>query len=176
MTCIDSAIIKALVEHIGMNPDDVPIGGGSGSGSGSSEQSSSTFLDATWSTDNGGIYYQFTLPEGQEIDVGSIIRLDFKNETDKILDYLVIEETTPDGSDYKWYTIINFPIDFNDTRISEQGLEFNGEYYTLVQHEVVLYKKPDNKNTGIISNRSYAGLLELLVSIINGILAMPKAA
>ena len=29
MSCIDSAIIKALVEHIGMNPDDVPIGGGS---------------------------------------------------------------------------------------------------------------------------------------------------
>ena len=29
MSCIDSAIIKALVEHIGMNPDDVPTGGGS---------------------------------------------------------------------------------------------------------------------------------------------------
>ena len=29
MSCIDSAIIKALVEHIGMNPDDVPMGGGS---------------------------------------------------------------------------------------------------------------------------------------------------
>jgi hypothetical protein len=32
MTCIDAAIIKALVSHIGMNPDDVPIGG-AGSGS-----------------------------------------------------------------------------------------------------------------------------------------------
>ena len=28
MTCIDAAIIKALVEHIGGNPDEVPIGGG----------------------------------------------------------------------------------------------------------------------------------------------------
>ena len=28
MTCIDAAIIKALVEHIGMNPDDVPDDGG----------------------------------------------------------------------------------------------------------------------------------------------------
>ena len=29
MSCIDSAIIRALVEHIGMNPDDVPTTGGS---------------------------------------------------------------------------------------------------------------------------------------------------
>ena len=26
MSCIDAAIIKALVEHIGMNPEDVPVG------------------------------------------------------------------------------------------------------------------------------------------------------
>ena len=29
MSCIDAAIIKALVEHIGGNPDDVVVGGGS---------------------------------------------------------------------------------------------------------------------------------------------------
>jgi hypothetical protein len=29
MTCIDAAIIKALVEHIGMNPDEIPTGGAS---------------------------------------------------------------------------------------------------------------------------------------------------
>ena len=29
MSCIDAAIIKALVEHIGMNTDDVTVGGGS---------------------------------------------------------------------------------------------------------------------------------------------------
>ena len=27
MSCIDAAIIKALVEHIGMDPEDVPVGG-----------------------------------------------------------------------------------------------------------------------------------------------------
>jgi hypothetical protein len=27
MTCVDAAIIKALVEHIGGNPDDIPAGG-----------------------------------------------------------------------------------------------------------------------------------------------------
>ena len=166
MTCIDAAIIRALVEHIGMNPDDVPSGGAGGG-------VSSSFLDATWD-DSDGTYYKFTLPEGQKLAVGSIIRFREKSNSN-ISNVLVIEETTPDGSDYKWYTIINFPIDFNDTRISEQGLEFNGEYYTLVQHEVVLYKKPDNKNTGIISNRSYAGLLELLVSIINSIIEVHKA-
>ena len=42
MTCIDSAIIRALVEHIGMNPDEVPIGG---SGGGSSAASTSFELE-----------------------------------------------------------------------------------------------------------------------------------
>ena len=28
MSCVDAAIIKALVEHIGMDPEDVPVGGG----------------------------------------------------------------------------------------------------------------------------------------------------
>ena len=27
MSCIDAAIIKALVEHIGLNPDEIPAGG-----------------------------------------------------------------------------------------------------------------------------------------------------
>ena len=32
MSCIDSAIIRALVEHIGMNPDEIPTTGGTSSG------------------------------------------------------------------------------------------------------------------------------------------------
>ena len=48
MTCIDSAIIKALVEHIGGNPDDVVVGGGG------STQNTLTKLSATFKADDTG--------------------------------------------------------------------------------------------------------------------------
>ena len=175
MTCIDSAIIKALVEHIGMNPDDVPIGGGggsgSGSGSGSGEQSSSTFLDATW-TDNGG-YFKFTLPEGQKLAVGSIIRFIEKNST--ISNFLVNEETKLTSSNDTWYAYIKLPIDFSNPRIFEQRIRFDGEYYELTDFYIDVFTQPDNEKTGIMSNHSYASILELLISIINGIIEVHKA-
>ena len=171
MTCIDAAIIKALVEHIGMNPDDVPIGGGSGSGSGGSEQSSSTFLDATW--DDTSMYYSFTLPEGQKLEVGSIIR--YQEKSSGITNALVIEEIASNSSDVKQYTTIRFPIDFSNPRIAEQAIHFDGERYTINGFYIDTIYKPDNKTTGIITNRSYAGLFELLVSIINSIIEVHKS-
>ena len=172
MTCIDAAIIKALVEHIGMNPDDVPIGGGSGSGSGGSEQSSSTFLDATW--DDTGSLYTFTLPEGQELDVGSIIRFQQQNSTN-IWSQLVINKYLRSGG-ITTYDVLNFPIDFNNPSISKNRIEFYGDHYELADYEVSMYMKPNNKTTGIMTNRSYASILELLVSIINSLVEVHKAA
>ena len=67
MSCIDAAIIKALVEHIGMNPDDVPVGG------------SNTGVD--WSSlTNGSIYCITTNSENRLVvkyvgDSGSETRL-----------------------------------------------------------------------------------------------------
>ena len=57
MSCIDAAIIKALVEHIGMNPDDVVGGGGS------------SMIQAEWSNNSGQINVK--LPEGTKIDIGT---------------------------------------------------------------------------------------------------------
>ena len=53
MTCIDAAIIRALVEHIGGNPDSVPDGTIGG------VADTSTFLDATWETDDN--FYKFII-------------------------------------------------------------------------------------------------------------------
>ena len=165
MTCIDAAIIRALVEHIGGNPDSVPDGTIGG------VADTSSFLDATW--DDDGAIYTFTLPEGQKLAVGSIIRIIEKPST--ISNFLVIEEI-PSTNNNAWYTMFKFPIDFSNPRIFEQRLRFDGERYQLDDFYIDAILKPDNKTTGVMSNHSYASILELLVSIINGILAMPKAA
>ena len=65
MACIDAAIIKALVEHIGMNPDDIPTAGGGGS----SGTSTATVIPVTWSDSAGKLF--FTIPEGHDIEIGS---------------------------------------------------------------------------------------------------------
>ena len=69
MTCVDAAIIKALVEHIGGNPDDVVVGGGS----------DSSKLNATWSTgtlpDSSDTVPTFTLPEGENIQLLTCLTL-----------------------------------------------------------------------------------------------------
>ena len=63
MSCIDSAIIKALVEHIGMNPDDIPTDGTGGS------SSSSPFKDLSWQSVKQGNYYQFDATNPEEIRI-----------------------------------------------------------------------------------------------------------
>jgi hypothetical protein len=69
MSCVDSAIIKALVEHIGMNPDSV-VGSGGG------------IIPTTWTTVNieNKDYTAFTLPTGVEIKRGSCLVLKGKGE------------------------------------------------------------------------------------------------
>ena len=68
MTCIDSAIIKALVEHIGMNPDEIPTGGSA---------DTKTLFNATWSTKNvdSRDLLAFTLPEGEKPEIGMCLKI-----------------------------------------------------------------------------------------------------
>ena len=71
MSCIDAAIIKALVEHIGMNPDDVPIGGG-----GSDTTSSSPLLQPHKPADGNGFVEALGLTRGATNVSWSEIKLD----------------------------------------------------------------------------------------------------
>ena len=58
-TTIDAAIIKALVEHIGMNPDDVGTG----------SASRGTPIPVSWaiSSADGMTFLKFTIPEGKTL-------------------------------------------------------------------------------------------------------------
>ena len=74
MSCIDAAIIKALVEHIGMDPEDV------GSAHGDIP------IDVIWNTytaDNGYNYYLIEYPDfvnGRVVKAGDIIVMEKKSE------------------------------------------------------------------------------------------------
>ena len=71
MTCIDAAIIKALVEHIGMNPDEIPTGGASsGTYTGEVLEIPAEF--------NPFRIKKEDMPE-DGLKVGSIIKLKFQN-------------------------------------------------------------------------------------------------
>ena len=65
MSCVDAAIIKALVEHIGMDPEDVPVGG--------TTQSHATdeLLDISFGTteQDGNEYITITKPNSVLIGV-----------------------------------------------------------------------------------------------------------
>ena len=74
MSCVDAAIIKALVEHIGMDPEDVPVGGGS------SHTSLETYVDGCnikifdgYGADQ--ISTQIFTPLDKPLRIGDVIRI-----------------------------------------------------------------------------------------------------
>ena len=99
MSCIDAAIIKALVEHIGMNPDDVPIGSGS---SGSNLSWKKVYLYKFTTTD-GEFTYQDTNNEMNKdiIQIGDIFRV--RNSDGELCDYIVYKYDEDDSEDARMY-------------------------------------------------------------------------
>ena len=76
MTCIDSAIIKALVEHIGGNPDDVVIGGG-----GSTQNTYTKRTDVQFIDNNGKLAMKLGGDSTTYMKVGAVVRLHYGNGT-----------------------------------------------------------------------------------------------
>ena len=89
MSSIDAAIIRALVEHIGMNPDEVPTGG----------SSTDTVIPVTWSTQNVDGYdmLAFSLPEGQKINYGTCLKLTYIYNGNNREWYLYCVQRSSDG-------------------------------------------------------------------------------
>ena len=103
MTCIDAAIIKALVEHIGINPDDVPIGGGS---SGSNLLWSKLELQNFTSTDGKFTYQDMNNDMNKEIiRIGDIFRV--RKSDGKLCDYLVYGYMEDDNENSRIYATTN---------------------------------------------------------------------
>ena len=134
-------IIKALVEHIGMDPNSI--------------ETNPTFLNATWEI-NDINEFTFTLPEGQTLDIGSAIKITAEDGSKTLVMYCV-NKTTSDG------------ITIYETRNLEDlkarmsiGLE-NGVYITRIKATYV--KTPDNKTTGIY-NTTNDDIIKLIMEII----------
>ena len=73
MTTIDAAIIKALVEHIGMDPDSIPSGGGSTSGGTTVVNGSLVKRGGTITVDSSNKL----LLTPEDITIGDILRIAF---------------------------------------------------------------------------------------------------
>ena len=100
MSCIDAAIIKALVEHIGMNPDDVPIGGGS---SGSDLSWKKVYLQKFTTADDYFTYQDLNNDKNKDqIQIGDIFRV--RNSDGELCDYIVCEYNLDDSEDSRMYT------------------------------------------------------------------------
>ena len=151
MSCVDSAIIKALVEHIGMNPDDVPVGGGAG-------DSNPTFLDATWSI-NDNDEFTFILPEGQRFGVGSVIKLIANDNSNTFIGYCVGESTSDEG--------IVYDIRESGNLISSFGVLLkDGVYRTEFAGTKLI--TPDNSTSGIY-NMTISEVINILMQIVRRI-------
>ena len=104
MSCIDAAIIKALVEHIGGNPDDVvgtttDVNSPGGIGSGSRDNGANISLGSS------GIDFMSTT-----FKIGSILRLKNK-QTGYLNDFICIRSDTNDEENINTY----YPYYFLDT-------------------------------------------------------------
>ena len=147
MSCIDAAIIKALVEHIGMNPDEI---GGS---------ASNTLINATWTT----VEYEnenrlaFTLPEGETITIGTRLRLPCSDPDKTVLNLYCVQITT-DGHYY-----------FRENNGVYGGIAYYHRMYNCYVSDYTcgvdsyIPELPDNKNFGFFKSTSF----DVLAPVIN---------
>ena len=138
MTTIDSAIIKALVEHIGLNPDDVTTGG----------TSTSSIIPVTWSfrkIESNRYALAFTLPEGYKIKLGTCLKLkgiEYGNWTKSTV--LYCKNVSSDGTELTFrnakITMVKFTL--------QDGLYVSNENCMLEEH---IDELPNNETTGLFS-------------------------
>ena len=144
MSVIDAAIIKALVEHIGGNPDDVVVGGSSGR----------SFLQAEWSTLSNDILI-FTLPEGQKIEIGTAIRIHIDEMGQEPLTYYCCE-IGKDISDRTKY-VFRSPEDSAAVEIVDETTHFK----TNMSSDKV--NLPDNTTYGLYNVSTVSDLVSLVM-------------
>ena len=174
MSCVDAAIIKALVEHIGMDPDDVPIGGGSTGGSHAEEIMTmpdkviKTFEWVKWS--QGGYNYPAAKITDDSIPVrvlqeGDVLRLKNYDGSDTYRDYIVsvvrgsnIVLTKPDGNS------VNMLIKTDSNGINRWVLVDDAIHESGIGVANVL---PDNINTGFFRPTYKGSTWQLIRSVFN---------
>ena len=174
MSCVDAAIIKALVEHIGMDPDDVPIGGGSTGGSHAEEFMTipdQVIKAFTWETYNqAGYLYPAAKITDDSIPVrvlqeGDVLRLKNYDGSDTYRDYIVsvvrgsnIVLTKPDGNS------VNMLIKTDSNGINRWVLVDDAIHESGIGVANVL---PDNINTGFFRPTYKGSTWQLIRSVFN---------
>lgn len=147
-TTIDAAIIKALVEHIGMNPDDVGTG----------SASRGTPIPVSWaiSSADGMTFLKFTIPEGKTLQ-------EYLPPGTRL--YLNNNQTSYEGM-YNNANIDSFIVQYESTNkailtgtcgtvnvklcIELNGMDGDGSYAVeeTVKEGIVNIPLPDNTTTG----------------------------
>ena len=175
MSCVDAAIIKALVEHIGMDPEDVPIGGGSTGGSHAEEIMTmpdkviKTFEWVKWS--QGGYNYPAAkitnsdLPEST-LNVGDILRLKNYDGSNTYIDYIVsvVRGGEIVMTKFNGHSVIMEVREDSQTGITHWVLLDGAIHESRIGVENIL---PDNTNTGFFRPTYKGTTWQLIRSVYN---------
>ena len=150
MATIDSAIIKALVEHIGLNPDDVHTHIG-------------TNIPATWNTkqDSGmstKTYVGFKLSTNETLPVGTRIRLG-----DNIPDMFILEYVSSED-----YYIIG-----GNGKIDAYVRKADDGFYWI--QTTIPSTLPNNATTGLFKLDATGDLISPIIEIIKMIRILKMA-
>ena len=154
MSCIDAAIIRALVEHIGMDPDSV-----------GSSSATTSVINATWSTIKTGEYdmLAFKLPEGQTPKLGMCLKLSLDYQLtgrSEITAYCT--EITDDGE-------LRFRFE-DRTDVSSCSRDAEGKYvFESVALGLNLKAVPDNKTFGLFNITSLNEYMPISNYILNAL-------
>ena len=147
MSCIDSAIIKALVEHIGMNPDEIPTGGAN----------SPTLINATWSTKtvDGMNSVAFKLPEGQAPQIGMCLKINGKPDYNYPEEFYIYCVNITDNS--LTFALEDAVKTFGCTKDADGRYVF-GELWLDANIKTL----PDNKNFGLFKATSFNDYIPII--------------
>lgn len=139
MTTIDSAIIKALVEHIGLNPDDVTTGA----------TSTSNLIPVTWSLtkiESNTYALAFTLPEGYQIKRGTCLKVKGITYSEGWTTNTVLycDFVSDDGTEFSFRNAKVNNVDFT----LQNGL-YVGNENCLLEYQIGAV--PNNETTGLFN-------------------------
>ena len=145
MSTIDAAIIKALVEHIGMDPDSIPSGDGSTSGSTvdetwdnvdwSSMESNSDIFIPTKITIDGTEYVGLQVNKGNDASIAIGTRM-YIAQKDGTLHQMILVNNDNDVRVFTGQTI-SYGSE-GGRHVSDGTIAFN-EYHDTVNNVIVYY-------------------------------------
>jgi hypothetical protein len=174
---IDAAIIKALVEHIGGNPDTIPdgtIGGGGGDVAIDFSKFRMPLSDTNiaWELAATGNTWNVRLSEEYIPRIGDILRL-YHPEQQKIITFVCVSLRPKNGEGMMTseYSFVFKGLDYDGEIIGSAYTESAQEIKIQFQ-EIKGFNTPDNVETGLFTynaNSNNPTIMQLLFQVFNGI-------